>query len=92
MMNTKAHGTIQSDDLRAIDWVPDGTIKLRPRTFTMVDAPMLAASPALFARKFDESIDADIFTFLENHIRPAARQADLPKRKAVVVPASFIAA
>ncbi len=69
MMNTAVHGTVVSDDLREIDWVPDGDIKLRPRTFTMDDAAMLRASPAMFARKFDETVDGEILTALENHIR-----------------------
>ncbi len=71
MMNTPEHGPICSDDLRVIDWVPEGTIKLRPRTFTIADAAMLTASPALFARKFDETVDSAIFTALEQHILAA---------------------
>jgi hypothetical protein len=68
MNNTAAHGRIVNDDLRMIDWVPDGVIKLRPRTFTLDDAAALTASPALFARKFDESVDADIFAALEKNL------------------------
>ncbi|PYE25984.1 hypothetical protein DFI02_103120 [Rhizobium sp. PP-F2F-G20b] len=30
MMNTPVHGEIVNDDLRTIDWVADGDIKLRP--------------------------------------------------------------
>jgi hypothetical protein len=91
MMNTGAHGAIQSDDLRVIDWVPDGTIKLRPRTFTRADAPMLMASPALFARKFDESVDTEIFTLLENHIRAPRRVSPALRQEARPVPASLAA-
>jgi hypothetical protein len=69
MMNTKAHGDIVSDDLRTIDWVPDGDIKLRPRTFTSEDAARLIASPDLFARKFDMSVDAGILDILESHLK-----------------------
>ena len=68
MMNTVAHGTIVSDDLRVIDWVPDGDVKLRPRTFRIEDAAMLVSSPALFARKFDETVDTEIFAALESHL------------------------
>lgn len=68
LMNSP-HGAIINDDMRAIDWVPEGTIKLRPRTFTQADAAMLTASPALFARKFDAAVDADILDTLERHIR-----------------------
>src|SRR3546814_9351393 len=31
MMNSRAQGEVMNDDLRTIDWVPDGDIKLRPR-------------------------------------------------------------
>lgn len=68
MMNTAAHGEVVGDDLRAIDWVPDGVIKLRPRTFTSADAGMLMRGGNLFARKFDANEDSDILTLLERHI------------------------
>lgn len=68
MMNTAAHGEVVGDDLRAIDWVPDGLIKLRPRTFTLADSARLTAGGNLFARKFDANEDADILTLLEAHI------------------------
>ena len=87
MMNTTCHGPIVSDDLRLIDWVPDGDIKLRPRTFTLEDASMLTKSEALFARKFDESIDADIFEVLEQNLR---KQALAPPRRLSV--GDFVAA
>ncbi len=69
MMNTAAHGEIVNDDKRAIDWVPDGDIKLRPRTFTAADADMLTSSPNLFARKFDAEVDAEILDILEAQLR-----------------------
>lgn len=65
MMSTASHGEIVSDDMRAIDWVPDGDIKLRPRTLTAVDAAMLMAGPNLFARKFDLGVDSQIIDLLE---------------------------
>jgi hypothetical protein len=50
MMNTAAHGEVVNDDKRMIDWIPDGDIKLRPRTFTAADAvqltPARTSSPA----------------------------------------------
>jgi hypothetical protein len=73
MMNTTAHGEIVNDDLRMIDWVPDGDIKLRPRTYVASDAAALFASPNLFARKFDQTADGDIIGILEGHL--AMRQA-----------------
>ena len=92
MMNTAVHGTIHNDDLRAIDWAPDGLIKLRPRTFTIADAPMLIANPALFARKFDQSVDKEIFTALENHIRGVERPPLQPRRQPALVTKTLVAA
>ncbi len=69
MMNTAEHGEIVNDDLRMIDWVPEGDIKLRPRTFRTEDADALTQSPALFARKFDADEDAGILDILEAHLR-----------------------
>jgi len=65
IMNTSYEGIIVNDDKRTIVWVPVGTIKLRPRDFTSKDAEFLLASQGLFARKFDETVDAGIFSTLE---------------------------
>lgn len=69
MMNTTAHGEIVNDDKRMIDWVPDGDIKLRPRTYLASDAVQLTTSPDLFARKFDAHEDSEILDILEAHLR-----------------------
>jgi len=68
MMNTAEHGVVVQDDMRMIDWIPDGDIKLRPRTYVAQDAAALIASPDLFARKFDTSVDAGILDLLESHL------------------------
>jgi hypothetical protein len=68
IMNTSYTPNLVNDDLREIDWIPDGSIKLRPRTFTIEDADLLRASTQLFARKFDETVDDKIFDILEAHI------------------------
>ncbi|SFJ35296.1 beta-1,6-N-acetylglucosaminyltransferase [Caulobacter sp. UNC279MFTsu5.1] len=68
MMNTAEHGVVVQDDMRMIDWIPDGDIKLRPRTYGMQDAAALIASPDLFARKFDAGVDAGILDILESHL------------------------
>ncbi len=68
MMNGFARAAVVDDDLRTIDWVPDGDIKLRPRTFTARDATRLKLSPDLFARKFDMNEDSEIFDILERHL------------------------
>lgn len=69
MMNSPRTGKIVTNDLRMIDWVPDGDIKLRPRTFVMKDAKRLTAAGDLFARKFDMTEDSAILDLLERHIR-----------------------
>ena len=68
IMNTNYKGTIVNDDKRTIVWVPIGTIKLRPRDFTSKDAKFLLASQGLFARKFDETVDAGILSILESNL------------------------
>jgi len=68
LMNGFLKGAVVDDDLRTIDWVPDGDIKLRPRTFTARDATWLKLSPDLFARKFDMSEDHEILDILEHHL------------------------
>lgn len=68
IMNTSYKAKIVNDDKRIIDWVPLGTIKLRPRDFTSKDAKFLLASQGLFARKFDESVDGNILTILESNL------------------------
>lgn len=60
------------DDLRTIDWVPDGDVKLRPRTFVARDALRLTFSPDLFARKFDADEDDEILDLLETHLETRA--------------------
>ncbi len=76
MMNNDCHGEIVQDDLRLIDWVPDGDIKLRPRTFTLVDAVELMNSDHLFARKFDLSQDAKVIDKLELYLNKANKLCD----------------
>ncbi|WP_428631303.1 beta-1,6-N-acetylglucosaminyltransferase [Sphingopyxis sp.] len=72
IMNSPNQGEVMNDDLRTIDWVPDGDIKLRPRTFVTADALRLTLSPDLFARKFDLGEDAVIFDLIEAHLKTLA--------------------
>ncbi len=60
LMNTKFAGQLVNDDKRAIIWIPDGDIKLRPKTFTLDDLDFLNSGNNLFARKFDDNVDAEI--------------------------------
>jgi len=68
IMNTSYEGRIVNDDKRTIVWVPMGTIKLRPKDFTSKDAEFLLGSQGLFARKFDETVDAGILSILESNL------------------------
>lgn len=73
MMNNCDQTSVMNDDLRMIDWVPDGDIKLRPRNYEGADLDQLQSSGDLFARKFDAEEDPDILSLLERHLRtPAA--------------------
>jgi hypothetical protein len=72
-MNSGGHGVVVNDDLRMIDWIPDGDIKLRPRNYDLKDMARLQTSPDLFARKFDAENDMEILSLLERHLEtPAA--------------------
>jgi hypothetical protein len=68
IMNTSYKAIIVNDDKRTIDWIPMGTIKLRPRDFTIQDADFLTSNQDFFARKFDETVDRDILSLLEVHL------------------------
>ncbi len=78
MMNTSFKPQLVNDDLRAIDWIPMGTVKLRPRDFTANDADFLLASPDLFARKFDSEVDRQILGILEDSLRDKSLVIDKP--------------
>jgi hypothetical protein len=81
MNNTEVHGPMVNDDMRMIDWIPDGDIKLRPRTYTIADTAALKASPSLFARKFDQETCPDVLPMLERWIetpRAAIRSLSTP--------------
>jgi len=65
LMNTSFDGVLINDDKRAIIWIPDGDIKLRPKTFTEDDIKFLLEGNNLFARKFDDNIDSNIIDNME---------------------------
>ena len=65
LMNTSFKGTIVNDDKRAIIWIPDGDIKLRPKTFTQQDLEFLLESDCFFARKFDDREDNTIIDSID---------------------------
>ncbi len=71
IMNIGDTNNFINDDLREIDWVPDGNIKLRPRNFNISDANMLTNGRNLFARKFNIDEDPEIIKFLEDYLESA---------------------
>jgi hypothetical protein len=84
LMNTSFRGTIIDDDKRAIIWIPEGNIKLRPKTLTMDDRDFLLTGDNLFARKFDEEVDSAILDVLElNLCTPSDRYWRLHKKRTV---------
>lgn len=85
MMNNDCHGDIVQDDLRFIDWIPDGTIKLRPRTFTSADTKQLISSSNLFARKFDSTVDDVVLDEIELHLSGLLESKVKPKKNRQVV-------
>ncbi len=72
IMNSGDQGMVMNDDLRMIDWVPDGDIKLRPRNYGVKDFGDLQRSTDLFGRKFDAEDDTEILTLLEGHLKSQA--------------------
>lgn len=62
LLNSPLATTITNDNLRYIDWSGGGS---SPKCLTSADLPALAASPKLFARKFDESRDVVILDQLD---------------------------
>lgn len=86
LMNSVDHGIVMNDDLRMIDWVPDGDIKLRPRNYDERDLERLESSYDLFARKFDAEENDDILTSLERHLQTdRASKYQCPNRNAAAV-------
>lgn len=58
-------GTIVEDNYRCIDWK-----RGNPYVFRKEDVPQLLASPMLFARKFDVSVDQDAVYLIEEYLTP----------------------
>ncbi|NLS07206.1 beta-1,6-N-acetylglucosaminyltransferase [Rhizobium sp. P32RR-XVIII] len=90
MMNCVIESEITGDDLRMIDWVADGDIKLRPRTYQRADAVDLKASTNLFARKFDQTVDGEILLVLEQHLaKQAVTNVDTSRAAPAIAPLPF---
>ncbi len=82
IMNSGDQGIVMNDDLRMIDWVPDGDIKLRPRNYDEKDIDQLQRSTDLFARKFDAEQDTEVLSLLEQHLRSPAANVYRPRGSA----------
>lgn len=76
LMNTSFEGILVDDDKRAIIWIPDGDIKLRPKTFTHEDVDFLHLGDNLFARKFDDNVDNHIIDEMQSHYNTALKKVD----------------
>jgi hypothetical protein len=81
MMNNDCHGEIVQNDLRQIDWIPDGDIKLRPRTFTSLDTKQLISSHNLFARKFDCAEDGLVLDEIEIYLNNLIHEAETHQKE-----------
>lgn len=85
LMNTTFDGVLIDDDKRAIIWIPDGDIKLRPKTFTNEDFNFLQLGGHLFARKFDDNVDDKIIDNMKVHFYTALGRKSI---KANLIPIS----
>lgn len=65
LMNSSFWWNLINDDKRAIIWIADWDIKLRPKTFTKRDIKFLLSKDNLFARKFDNNVDFDIINTIK---------------------------
>jgi len=68
MMASPFAGTVDGDNKRLIKWVPNSG---NPKVLTSADLPDLEASSAFFARKFDETVDAEVLDRLAARLREA---------------------
>jgi Core-2/I-Branching enzyme len=66
MMASPFAGTVDADNKRLIKWMPNSG---NPRVLTAADLPELASSSAFFARKFDETVDAEVLDRLASRLR-----------------------
>ncbi|EWY41536.1 hypothetical protein N825_28470 [Skermanella stibiiresistens SB22] len=66
MMSGPFAGTVDRDNKRMIKWVPNSG---NPAVLTSDDLPDLLRSSAFFARKFDETVDAEVLRTLADRLR-----------------------
>lgn len=68
-MNGAFAGTVGDDNRRLIRFTPGAA---HPDTLTMSDSAVLLDSPAHYARKFDEDVDAGILDLLAGRVKTSA--------------------
>jgi hypothetical protein len=66
MMASPFAGTVDGDNKRLIKWVANSG---NPQVLTSADLPELESSQAFFARKFDDTVDADVLDRLAVRLR-----------------------
>lgn len=82
--NSPLAGTIVQDDLRFAIW--DRPEPPFPATLTRADLPLLAASNAHFARKFDFESDRELADDIDARLRASINESPLPNRVNVASP------
>jgi hypothetical protein len=68
LCSSHAPGRAENRSGHYVEFLPRA---LNPTVFTAADLPRLLASGRPFARKFDETLDAEILDLLEQHLRDA---------------------
>jgi hypothetical protein len=76
LLNSELRETIVNDNLRHIDW----TQGRRPAILGVRDFEALAASPKLFARKFDMNQDEKVLEMIDRHLLQPDGGAAVPSR------------
>jgi hypothetical protein len=64
VLNSPHAETVLDENLRYIDWAGDPA----PRILTTADLPVLDESGKLFARKFDEQVDAEVLRLIDERM------------------------
>lgn len=64
VINSALSDTVENDNLRYLDWSREPA----PAVLTRRDLDAIAASTALFARKFDETVDATILDLIDERV------------------------
>jgi hypothetical protein len=65
LLNSPFKDRIVNDDLRYVDWSSNDC---SPQILRGADLPKLAASPKLFARKFDAAVDAAVLDLIDKQL------------------------